>query len=42
MSTDKEIVSAYLAGFIDADGSISITVERSKRKTKNGEILQEE
>jgi hypothetical protein len=31
----KELVYAYLAGFIDADGSITITIERSKDKKGN-------
>lgn len=31
----KELVYAYLAGFIDADGSISITIERSKDSKGN-------
>jgi len=42
MSNKKELIYSYLAGFIDADGSITITIERSKRKTKTGEKLQEQ
>ena len=34
--TDKELTYAYLAGFIDADGSISIIKTKYSRKTKNG------
>jgi len=38
--TNKEIIYAYLAGFIDADGSITIVTANSIRKTKTGDVKQ--
>lgn len=38
MSNDKEKIFAYLAGFIDADGSLTIVTAKYNRKTKNGLI----
>ena len=38
MPTDQELLYAYLAGFIDADGSITIVTAKSKKKIKSGTL----